>query len=147
MTPEEKKARQRVYDKRYYETHCEGRKAYQKAYQEKHYEERKAYNKAYQKAYGITRKYGLTGAEYSILTCEAAGHCAICGKEAKLCIDHDHATGALRGLLCNDCNTGLGKLGDNVAGLQRAIAYLQQPPIQFVWPTNTANVDWDGLCK
>ena len=41
-----------------------------------------------------------------------------------LCVDHDHTTGEIRGLLCANCNLGLGALGDNVRSLKRALAYL-----------------------
>lgn len=41
-------------------------------------------------------------------------------------VDHDHMTGLLRGVLCNNCNTGLGKLGDSKIGLLRAISYLTE---------------------
>jgi hypothetical protein len=58
------------------------------------------------------------------------GHCQICRKPWKNArdqnLDHDHKTGQLRGLLCFLCNTGLGKLGDDVESLQRAIQYLQK---------------------
>ena len=51
--------------------------------------------------------------------------CQICGKsERKLVLDHDHSTGCYRGRLCSSCNVGLGYLGDNLAGLQKAIEYL-----------------------
>jgi len=54
--------------------------------------------------------------------------CAICHKKlddpTKCCIDHDHATGEVRGLLCNECNTGLGMFKDSTGNLARAIAYL-----------------------
>lgn len=39
-------------------------------------------------------------------------------------VDHCHDTGRVRGMLCHGCNTALGKLGDNVAGLRRALEYL-----------------------
>lgn len=57
--------------------------------------------------------------------------CENCGKDALLCgrglhLDHDHVTGAFRGWLCGDCNTGIGKLGDTIAGLRRAITYLER---------------------
>ena len=64
-----------------------------------------------------------------------AGHCDLCERpKKKLHWDHDHAKAAQgihpkachRGWLCMSCNTALGKLGDNVAGLQRALAYLQK---------------------
>lgn len=55
------------------------------------------------------------------------GKCAICSmyKGSKLEIDHDHVTGAWRGMLCKGCNTGLGKLGDTEASLLRAVQYLR----------------------
>lgn len=43
-----------------------------------------------------------------------------------LVVDHDHATGAFRGWLCDSCNLGLGKLGDNIDGVMRAVRYLQR---------------------
>lgn len=53
------------------------------------------------------------------------GACQLCGRDAVLNYDHDHDTGTHRGWLCVTCNSGLGKLGDNVAGLKRAIKYLE----------------------
>lgn len=57
------------------------------------------------------------------------GSCALFGCHIadidRLHVDHDHATGVVRGLLCSGCNTGLGKLRDSVDGLQQAIKYLQ----------------------
>jgi hypothetical protein len=52
--------------------------------------------------------------------------CDICSRVAKLVLDHDHETGSFRGYLCRDCNLGLGKLGDNLDGLRRVIAYLER---------------------
>jgi hypothetical protein len=52
------------------------------------------------------------------------GICQLCSKTAKLVLDHDHETGKFRGWLCNSCNVGLGNLGDNMAGLIRAMTYL-----------------------
>ena len=72
-------------------------------------------------------KHGLSIDDYESLLSIVPG-CAICGELPKdkyaLHIDHDHKTGRVRGLLCNSCNTGLGKLGDNVAGLRAALEYL-----------------------
>lgn len=76
--------------------------------------------------YGISRKEAiamLRGQGYA---------CAICGDklrvkdENKWHVDHDHKTGKVRGILCNCCNTGLGKLGDSVKKVKRAIAYLER---------------------
>jgi len=59
----------------------------------------------------------------------ANGACSICQKtEADgiaLCVDHCHDTGTIRGILCNNCNAGIGMLGDDVAMLEKAISYLQ----------------------
>jgi hypothetical protein len=52
--------------------------------------------------------------------------CEICRREGPTDLDHDHTTGAFRGWLCRPCNLGLGKLGDDVAGVRRAIAYLER---------------------
>ena len=57
--------------------------------------------------------------------------CECCGRPAwletqALALDHDHETGAFRGWICMACNLGLGKLGDNVAGLEKALAYLKR---------------------
>lgn len=50
--------------------------------------------------------------------------CYICGSKKKLCVDHDHKTGKIRGILCNDCNLALGYLRDNKRLMLRAIDYL-----------------------
>ena len=58
------------------------------------------------------------------------GLCAVCKKPCStntaLSLDHCHETGRIRGLLCMNCNTGIGRLGDNVEGLQAALDYLKQ---------------------
>ena len=73
--------------------------------------------------------YGLSDEAYNEMRAEQNGLCALCkkrdGGRRGLFVDHDHETGEVRGLLCHSCNTGLGMLGDNVAGLEKAIAYLQ----------------------
>jgi hypothetical protein len=57
---------------------------------------------------------------------QQAGLCACCGERPeRLVVDHDHITNRVRGLLCYSCNTGIGKLGDSVNGLKRALQYLE----------------------
>lgn len=51
--------------------------------------------------------------------------CEICNEETKLHTDHCHATGMVRGRLCNNCNNGLGRFKDNVALLEAAVKYLK----------------------
>jgi hypothetical protein len=52
--------------------------------------------------------------------------CDICRRAGPTEIDHCHVSGAFRGWLCHKCNTGLGKLGDDLEGVRRAIAYLER---------------------
>lgn len=53
--------------------------------------------------------------------------CECCGqKNKKLCLDHDHNTEKFRGWICDKCNTGLGKLGDDIPGIINALNYLLQ---------------------
>ena len=60
------------------------------------------------------------------------GKCAICGctldsnTKTTMACDHDHKTGLLRGLLCIQCNVGLGQFKDSTERLQKAIEYLRQ---------------------
>ena len=52
--------------------------------------------------------------------------CYCCNKKVdKLCCDHSHKNGKFRGYLCVDCNTGIGKLGDSIIGIKRALRYLE----------------------
>ena len=87
-------------------------------------------SKAY-KAEERANKYGMTLEQLEALE-EAAGHqCQICGVHEKdapkgrLHVDHDHETGKVRGLLCQQCNHGLGMFKDDVSQLSKAIEYLQ----------------------
>lgn len=54
------------------------------------------------------------------------GKCAICGRipHSVLVVDHDHATGSVRKLLCSACNSGIGLLGESVERLHAAARYL-----------------------
>ena len=73
-------------------------------------------------------KYGITREEYDDLLEQQRNRCAICyrfGHARSLVIDQCHGSGRVCGLLCHSCNTGLGKLGDNLQGLLRAVEYLK----------------------
>lgn len=77
------------------------------------------------------RVYGITVAEYDAMLRAQRGGCAICGttvvgrRRVHWCIDHDHETGEVRGLLCSLCNTGVGSLGDDPVLLRKAVDYLE----------------------
>jgi predicted nucleic-acid-binding Zn-ribbon protein len=72
------------------------------------------------------REYGLTEEEYNNMVLSQNNMCAICNKpsERTLHIDHDHVTGRVRGLLCSNCNLGIGLLQEDLVVLNRAIEYL-----------------------
>jgi Recombination endonuclease VII len=78
----------------------------------------------------LKRLYGISPAEYDALLAKQGGACAICRKRSKgrLCVDHCHVTGTVRGLLCNECNCALGYLKDDQASLVAALAYLGALP-------------------
>jgi hypothetical protein len=69
------------------------------------------------------KKYDLTHDQYNRLLRFHDG-CGICKAKTDLAIDHDHSTGAVRGLLCRSCNTGLGHFRDDPMLMERAIGYL-----------------------
>lgn len=70
-------------------------------------------------------RYGMEPGEYDRRMAAQGGRCAICGEEPRkaLVVDHDHATGVVRGLLCYTCNRGLHML-DAPGRLQAALRYL-----------------------
>ena len=79
------------------------------------------------------RRYGITLEQFNEMVAAQGGRCAVCREEFKpakkklaIHVDHCHDTLKVRGILCSRCNVGIGLLGDNVAGLQRAIDYLQK---------------------
>ena len=83
----------------------------------------------------IRKQYGISMQEFNELLAHQGGGCAICYKSIeflrrRMNIDHCHETNVVRGILCSGCNTGLGHLGDNLDGLQRALDYLLNPPFQ-----------------
>lgn len=81
----------------------------------------------------LERKYNIGLDEYNELVGIQSDSCAICGTKDKgmargrfryWSVDHDHVTGKIRGLLCQQCNATLGMVGDSVAILEKAIEYL-----------------------
>jgi hypothetical protein len=95
-------------------------------------------NKAHLSNYYYVRKYGLSLDAVAALLEVQGGACAICRTSltierkprdkqgTALNVDHDHGTGAIRGILCHHCNAGLGYFRDSRAGLSAAINYLAQ---------------------
>ena len=79
----------------------------------------------------VWRKYGLTDEEFHALVQAQDNRCAICkiefgnDEQRKRCVDHDHSTGKVRGLLCRACNTALHRL-ITAGTLREAIVYLEK---------------------
>jgi hypothetical protein len=91
-------------------------------------EYRKAYNRANPevKRGQHRRVYGVSREQYEAMLSEQQGLCGICNRSLPLSIDHDHATGFVRGLLCSNCNIGIGNLQDDARLLLSAVHYLNQ---------------------
>lgn len=74
-------------------------------------------------------RYQLTEQQYAAMVRQHQGRCRLCRRrENKLRIDHCHKTGRVRGLLCHDCNVGLGWFRDNPEVLRRAARYIEKVP-------------------
>ena len=93
-----------------------------RAYMKNYVAERVRKDPAYHRERSLKTKYGLTVLQFMELA-EAQEHkCALCGRVCgvsersgyyKLCVDHDHSTGQIRGLLCHFCNSLLGRFNDD----------------------------------
>lgn len=84
----------------------------------------------------VCARYGLRPGEYGLIKEAQAGVCAICqrarGARRRLSVDHNHATGEVRGLLCSPCNQLLGHARDDPEFFLRCVAYLANPPARAV---------------
>jgi hypothetical protein len=83
------------------------------------------------RAYVLKEKFGLTAEAYGEMLAAQGGACAICrgpagGRWDTLCVDHDHNTGAVRGLLCLRCNRAIGLLRDDPALATAVSSYLKR---------------------
>jgi hypothetical protein len=106
-------AEKRAYHKEYYIKNRAAKLAARRAFVEKHRERLLAERR---------KKDGLPAPLWP-----APKLCEMCNQPSKhaLCLDHDHETGFFRGWICSRCNRALGMLGDNLAGVMRAVKYLQ----------------------
>ncbi|GAA4710495.1 endonuclease VII domain-containing protein [Phytohabitans rumicis] len=82
--------------------------------------------------YHLRRRYGIGQKDVDELLAEQGGVCAICGAPDPEHVDHDHVTGWIRGILCFNCNGGLGQFRDDVEYLAKAITYLKGSTCQRV---------------
>jgi hypothetical protein len=82
------------------------------------------------RAHNMMHCYGLTLQQIDDIRLSQDNQCAICSQvfipASVMRVDHDHATGKVRGLLCNRCNVALGIFGDTIQGVERVIEYLKR---------------------
>lgn len=89
------------------------------------------HKRVYLKQWKLMGRFGLTLDDYVSMMDEQKGCCLVCGgsldsgAKQSPCVDHDHNTGKVRGLLCNRCNRGIGMLGDNYESVLKAAEYLK----------------------
>jgi len=112
------------------------RRAYQHAYMAKNREYFKQKNKSNycpnKRSLALLKEYGLTSKKYDEILDLQGGGCAVCGsknpktpRQGRFCVDHNHETGEVRGLLCAPCNRGIGLLKDDPEILVSASNYLK----------------------
>ena len=89
------------------------------------------YDKETTLGYNLQSKYGISLQQYRDLLEQQNHKCAICGTHdpgehhGRFCVDHDHKTSHIRGLLCHNCNSALGNFYDCIPNLLSAVKYLQ----------------------
>lgn len=123
-------------DRRYYQKNRVEILAKQKAKRELDAEHRErcraagrkwaAENREYSRRYRLKKLHGLTDQQLAAVEAKKAAGCAFCGRTTgRLCVDHCHTTGAVRGILCTCCNRSLGNLGDTPAAIRKVLQYLE----------------------
>lgn len=81
--------------------------------------------------YRRQKKYGMSEEQYEAMLDKQSGLCAVCGgppssnRADVLFVDHDHTTGMVRGLLCHNCNVGIGFFRDQPSTLRAAAGYIE----------------------
>lgn len=103
-------------------------RASERAANKRYYEKNKERHKANVVSNRRFKKYGITEEAFQFMLDQQGGACAICRKtdsgRKRWSVDHCHITNRVRGVLCTQCNTGLGLFKDSPALLRNAAAYL-----------------------
>jgi hypothetical protein len=119
----------------------EAKRAYDRAYHKQRKTQKqtdRSINPEKYKNTEIQSKYKISMEDYWLLLGVQGGGCAICGSidpkfsRKFFCVDHDHCTGKVRGLLCHSCNLGLGHFKDSLDLIQSAQSYLISNPAQIL---------------
>ncbi|MPZ92303.1 MAG: hypothetical protein GEU68_11825 [Actinobacteria bacterium] len=78
------------------------------------------------RSFWLNRRYRVDAAQVAWMVLQQGGVCALCGSGKPEHVDHDHRTKRVRGILCFNCNRGLGKFCDDVGLMGRAAEYLER---------------------
>lgn len=76
--------------------------------------------------YHLKQRFGLGSDQVEAMILEQGGVCRVCRENPATQVDHDHATGRVRGILCLNCNAGMGAFGDSVHRMYSALDYLKR---------------------
>jgi hypothetical protein len=124
------------YKKQYRQDHAQQLLEYNKQYKELHKEENKIRDINRKESYRgrrrelqLKRYYQLTYKEWLQIWNNQDGKCLICqipfDKPSDSCVDHNHITGEIRGLLCRKCNCAIGLLKENIQSIKNMLKYLE----------------------
>ena len=122
------------YNKQYYFKNKDKHVEYRFKRKDKIKEYNKEYNlknKEKKKEYALIKNYNLTIDEYNKMFTDQKGCCKICDRHQnelskRLGVDHNHTTGKIRGLLCDSCNTNIGKFNEDTRILNKMIEYIKE---------------------
>jgi hypothetical protein len=125
-------ADRKAQNKRYYQDHKEQVKVNSARWKAANPDKIRLKNRKLQ----VKKVYGLSWEDYTSLYNKFSGHCGICGTSLKMvtekyeqnkaaCVDHDHVTGKVRGILCRSCNVALGHFKDSKTHLWNAYKYME----------------------
>jgi hypothetical protein len=84
--------------------------------------------------HNLPAKYGITAGKFAEMLLSQGGKCACCGNQFKVegksferpCVDHNHASGEVRNLLCGRCNLAAGNVMDSSAMAEKLASYLKK---------------------
>lgn len=121
QTLEQKKEYDKNYSKHYRKIHNTDVNLYMREYNKKYRKD----NPLKYRNTKLKQNYGISLEEFNMLLGKQNGLCAICKINKGTHVDHSHDTKKVRGILCNNCNAGIGMLKDNINFLANAITYLE----------------------
>jgi hypothetical protein len=115
-----------AYMKKYHKNNRDARNAYNRVY----YRNRRKQDPLYSRRQDLKHDFGMSLEDYDTLWESQGRRCKLCGRqreegERAFDVDHDHSTGKVRGILCCQCNNGLGYFKDNASILKKAAEYLE----------------------